>query len=110
MYIHDVITWHIHCVRPSSSSSPSRYFVDIEDDDVYARGYRRHQVAEIMKNLWAAPPHRKALEKVGASDSFRRYADIAGSSTSGFVNSRTLMGCANPPLSVFSRLSSNHLI
>ena len=49
------------------------YFVDIEDDDVYARSYRRHQVAEIMKNLWAAPPHRKALEKVGASDPFRRY-------------------------------------
>eukprot|EP00039_Didymoeca_costata_P029597 m.25391 g.25391 ORF g.25391 m.25391 type:complete len:976 (-) comp7702_c0_seq1:57-2984(-) len=49
------------------------FFVDIQDTDIYSRGYKRYQVAGILKNLWKSERHQAALVAESSSEKFLRY-------------------------------------
>lgn len=50
-----------------------RFFVNMEETDVYERGNKRRQVATIMETLWKSDAHRNALIRDSDGPEFTRF-------------------------------------
>eukprot|EP00051_Salpingoeca_urceolata_P013277 m.166263 g.166263 ORF g.166263 m.166263 type:complete len:990 (-) comp17750_c0_seq11:125-3094(-) len=50
-----------------------RFYIDIEEDDVYARYQRRYNVAVLLKILWRVKGHRESFLQSTQSSEFSRF-------------------------------------